>query len=337
MSYPTTHSTKTALALFACLGCAASKPEALAPGAKNSTATAACDPDADRRAILAMAGSYDVEFDFTETEVLTPGYEKHPPHKSYATELVIPIESGPERVSLQHLLQLGDGPSATVIKHWRQDWVFEDHELFEFRGHERWKRRELPAEVSRCAWTQAVYGVDDAPRYDGVGRWVHGAEGSVWESNETWRPLPRREYTTRNDYDVLVAVNRHRITKDGWQHEQDNSKLVLEPRHLLVREHGVNRYTRTSPKDTAEAAAYWRDTAPFWAEVRRAWQLTLAQNPSLTLQSEAAGKLLHETLFARAERKLPIDRATQQLIRDTLAEYVVPPAADAASTPAPRP
>lgn len=320
-----------AVASSSSLGCSSAPPQPATPSLNRA---GACDPEEDRRAILAMAGSYDVEFDFAETEVLTPGYEKHLPHKSYATELVIPIENTPQRVSLQHLLQLGDGPRATIIKHWRQDWVFEDRQLIEFRGREIWQRRELPAEATRCTWSQAVYGVDDAPRYDGFGRWVHDAEGSVWESNETWRPLPRREYTTRKDYDVLIAVNRHRITNDGWEHEQENSKLVLEPRHTLVREHGLNRYTHASPKDTAEAAAYWQATAPFWAEVRRAWDQVFAQNVVLNLQSEASGKRLHETLFERAERRQPVDEATRQLIHDTLQQYVVRPSSERAPTAA---
>lgn len=316
------------------LGCAASATPATTAAAKAPPA-GACDRDEDQRAILAMAGSYDVEFDFAETEALTPGYEKHPPHKSYATELVVPIENTPGRVSLQHLLQLGDGPSATIIKHWRQDWVFEDREVLEYRGKDVWQKRTLATEAAACTWTQAVYGVDDAPRYDGFGKWVHDARGATWTSNETWRPLPRREYTTRSDYDVLVAVNRHRVTKAGWEHEQDNEKLVLEPRHALVREHGLNSYSHAKPADTQEAAKYWQATAPFWQEVRREWERVFARVPTLNLQSEADGKRLHEALFARALLKQPVDDTTRTFIHDTLEKYVVQSSA-AATTAANR-
>lgn len=316
--------------LLTTLGCA-SQPVA-APA--SSPAGASCDMHKDQQAILAMAGSYDVEFDFAETQALTAGYKLHPGHKSYATELVIPIENTPGRVSLQHILQLGDSANATIVKHWRQDWVFEDPELFEFKGREVFEKRSLPPAAVKCTWTQAVFGVDDAPRYDGFGRWTHDASASVWESSETWRPLPRREYTTRSDYDVLVAINKHRITKDGWEHEQDNSKLVLEPRHLLAREHGLNRYTHGKPADTQAAADYWRATAPFWQEVRKEWAQVFARVPRLNLQSEAAGKRLHEALFARADAKLPVDAATTQFIRDTLEKYVVQASATANSTAA---
>ena len=321
--------------VIACLflttfGCASQQTGSATPAGRPSSA-GRCDMQKDQRAILAMAGSYDVEFDFAETEVLAPGYQKHPAHKSYATELVIPIENTPGRVSLQHILQLGESSNAAIIKHWRQDWVFEDPEIFEFRGRETWEKRTFTPAAVQCTWSQAVFGVEDAPRYDGFGRWAHDAGGSVWESGETWRPLPRREYTTRNDYDVLVAINKHRITKDGWEHEQDNTKLVLEPRHALVREHGLNRYSHAKPADTRAAAAYWQATAPFWQEVRKEWADVFARVPRLNVQSESAGKRLHEALFARAEAKLPIDATTTAFIRETLEKYVV--GASAAATP----
>jgi hypothetical protein len=319
--------------IVACVGCCllfsgcARGPSAVsvATPQASSAATDGCDPDRDQRAILAMAASYDVEFDFEETEALTPGYHKHPGHKSYATELVTVVESTPGHVSLQHILQLGDGPKAGIVKHWRQDWAFEDRELLEFRGHDVWERRQLSEGEARCAWTQAVYSVDDAPRYDGFGRWRHDASGSVWTSNETWRPLPRREYTTRSDYDVLVAVNRHRITRDGWDHEQDNRKLVLEPQHFLARERGTNRYTRAKASDTEAAAAYWQATSAFWKDVRAEWQRIFAQAPRLSLRSEATGARLHEVLFARAEARQPMDAATSAMIRETLEKYLTEP------------
>ncbi|HYQ18868.1 MAG TPA: DUF6607 family protein, partial [Polyangiaceae bacterium] len=259
-------------------GCAAHGSAAVAQSPTAASApSSSCDMQRDQKAIASMVGSYDVVFDFEETEALTPGYQKHESHQSYATELVLLVDDAPGRVSLQHILQIGDGPHANIVKHWRQDWTFEDRELLEFRGKDEWQRRTLPADAVRCTWTQAVFGVDDAPRYDGYGRWTHDAKGSVWESNETWRPLPRREYTTRNDYDVLVAVNKHRITANGWEHEQENSKLVLEPRHFLVREHGKNSYTHTEPADTQVAAAYWQATSPFWKEVRAEWARIFAR------------------------------------------------------------
>jgi len=277
-----------------------------------------------------MAGSYDVDFSFEETAALTPGYEKHGAHRSVATELVTLLEHTPGRVSLQHVLVVGSG----VVKHWRQDWSFEDRELLEFRGRGVWTRRLIAPEAAHCAWTQAVFGVDDSPRYEGYGRWTHDARGSVWESNETWRPLPRREYTTRNDYDVLVGVNRHRITTAGWEHEQDNVKLVLEPRHLLAREHGLNSYTRTKAAETRPASVYWQSTAPFWKQVRAEWARVLAPRDRLSLQVEMADNPIHEPLFERATAKSAADDASvTAFIHEAVAKYVLEasPATEAAA------
>jgi hypothetical protein len=70
--------------------------------------------------------------------------------------------------------------------------------------------------------------VDDSPRYAARGRWQHAAGVSTWISDETWRPLPRREFSVRKDYDVLVGTNRHTITPTGWVQEENNVKLALD-------------------------------------------------------------------------------------------------------------
>ena len=46
--------------------------------------------------------------------------------------------------------------------------------------------------------------------------------------SEADAPLPRREYTKRNDYNVLKRINRHEIKDFGWVHEQDNLKILRE-------------------------------------------------------------------------------------------------------------
>lgn len=314
--------------------CASSREGAPAPHPASTAAPGGCDPQRDVAAIRAMAGSYDVDFTFEETEILTSGYQKRHLHRSAATELVTLIEDTLSSVSLQHVLVVGGG----VVKHWRQDWTFQDRELLEFRGRGVWERRTLSPEAVHCAWTQAVFGVDDSPRYEGYGRWTHDARGSVWESGETWRPLPRREYTTRSDYDVLVGVNRHRITAAGWEHEQDNVKLVLEPRHLLVREHGLNGYTRTNAAETQPAAVYWQSTAPFWKEVRAEWARVLAAHDRLSLEVETADKPIHEPLFARANAKGPADGVSASaFIHDAVAKYVLAPSPATAAVEAAAP
>jgi hypothetical protein len=159
-----------------------------------------------------------------------------------------------------------------VVRHWRQEWRYEPQSLLAYEGANTWARRALGAEESRGAWVQSVLQVDDSPRYAARGRWQHGGGVSTWISDETWRPLPRREFSVRKDYDVLVGTNRHTITLQGWVQEENNLKLVLEDRRTIAREYGVARYERIRDYDFGAGEKYYSRTEPFWSEVRAAWR-----------------------------------------------------------------
>src|SRR2546429_1877602 len=100
-----------------------------------------------------------------------------------------------------------------VTKHWRQDWQYEPRQIIEYQGWNRWQRRTLARKQTANEWSQTVYQVDESPRYASLGRWEHSASFSSWISGETWRPLPRREWSVRQDYQVLLGTNRHTIDR----------------------------------------------------------------------------------------------------------------------------
>ncbi|MEM7807696.1 MAG: DUF6607 family protein, partial [Planctomycetota bacterium] len=170
---------------------AAFTPLALAEA--DSHADAKTKLEKDRQAILAMAGEYKVSFQFMETVPLVAGYEFFPPKTSGATEFVEVISDEGNVIDMQHVLVMGKGDKSMVVKHWRQAWVYEDSHLTTFKGNNTWETRALSAEETAGKWTQFVYQVDDSPRYEGIGEWTHEGGVSAWESEETWRPLPRRE------------------------------------------------------------------------------------------------------------------------------------------------
>ena len=151
------------------------------------------------------------------------------------TEYVYVIEDDEDFISLQHILvmfmsnekQEIQGPF--VIKHWRQDWKFENSRLIEYMGQDTWGARQFKKSEVEGTWTQAVFQVDDSPRYESFGRWEHEGGVSTWVSMKTWRPLPRREFSVRDDYDALVGTNRHTITPNGWVHEERNFKAKGNP------------------------------------------------------------------------------------------------------------
>ncbi|MCB9588069.1 MAG: hypothetical protein H6718_21865 [Polyangiaceae bacterium] len=292
--------------------------------------------DRDQAAILAMAGTFKVHFSFKETTTLRPGYKAKDEYTSDALELVEVVENEPGKVVLQHILITGDDGSAMIIKHWRQDWRYEDTHVLSFRGKSTWENQDMPTDHAKGTWTQAVFQVDDSPRYESHGRWVHRGKTAFWESEETWRPLPRREYTKRSDYHVIVGRNRHELTPNGWVHFQDNYKLDLDDQSgnpILVREVGENTYTRTSEANFAKGRAFWQKNQGFFADVRHAWDDILSSQKVIHLDTSPDGQPLFMTLSKLAnEGEAPYSPGSQlPQIKQLLEKSVVdaPPAATA--------
>ena len=244
--------------------------------------------DQDRKAILAMSGDFDVTFDFRETVALTPGYELKKPKVSGADEIVRVVEDRGDFISLQQILVMKMGDDTIVTKHWRQDWQYEPASVLVFIGGNAWETRNVPSSQRAGKWSQTVYQVEDSPRYGAVGAWTHTNGVSQWTPPAEMRPLPRRDMTTRKDYDAVLAVNRHTITPFGWVQEEENSKLVLRgEHHVLAREIGINTYKRTTPLPK-DGDAYWTATKDFWSQVRDDWARLERSSPEfgLTVQGE---------------------------------------------------
>jgi len=276
---------------------------ALAPLAGQAAAQDAsgADPQRDRQSILAMQGEYLVDFAFDETVLLQPGYERHAAMRSGGDETVIVVEDSPTRIVLQHILV--DPKSGHVTKHWRQDWLYEAPQRFEFTADQTWTRRQIAAEVTRHAWTQCVYEVSDAPRYCGTGRWDYREGNATWTSDLSWRPLPRREYTQRSDYNAMSVINRHTLTPGGWTHEQFNTKVLRKPdgtQVALAREFGFNDYQKTTDTDFKPAYTYWQATQGYWAKVRARWDRFLSQDTGVHLKTKIDGMAMIIPLFTQA-------------------------------------
>ncbi|MFC4727678.1 DUF6607 family protein [Coralloluteibacterium thermophilus] len=317
------------LALAAVTGCAAAPEPRPAPPAPAGDARPAADPARDRAAILAMQGEYEVDFDFAETVLLAEGYERRPAMRSGGNEVVIVVEDSPTRIVLQHIL-VSDG--GHVTKHWRQDWEYEARARLEFSSDQTWTLRPLAPDATRGAWTQCVYEVSDAPRYCGTGRWNHRYGVATWTSDRSWRPLPRREYTKRDDYNALNVENRHTIVPGGWTHEQDNTKVVRAADgatvRTLAREFGFNDYRRTREVDFGPTYAYWQATSAFWERVRDEWQRRAARHGGLRLAMEVDGMALIVPLFEEAERIQAGGALDEARIVSLFDDHVVAPDAE---------
>lgn len=296
------------------------------------------DKERDRRAILAMAGGYRVSFDFIETIGFTEGYEPSRPYQSWGTEYVYVVADEPDFISLQHILVMvieqddGSLSDPMVIKHWRQDWTWEDRDLQQYAGFNTWDKETLTRKASKGTWSQAVFQVDDSPRYETYGSWTHEPGYSHWQSERTWRPLPRREFSVRDDYHALVGAMRISITPTGWVMEEDALKTVLnddgtarEQGPYLAREAGISRYQRIVDYDFSAGDEYWQRTGPFWAQVRGFWRDLYDESEGFGLHKSVDGKPLFAALFGLAEAHSGPDvdpEAIRADLDETLAPYL---------------
>lgn len=245
----------------------------------------------DRKAILDMCGCYEVTFKYTETFAPEIDYEKKLDYTAKALELALPIVDEDNKISLQHLLVLSD---TMVIKHWRQDWLFENQEVFHYDKDNNWTFGKLPADAVKGQWTQKVYQVDDSPRYSGSSTWVHYDGKHYWE-NKSDSPLPRREYSKRSDYNIMVRGNRQEITPYGWVHEQDNDKVIRKEGSedvLLAEEKGFNVYTKVADEKCQVAKDWWEAHKEFWAKARASWDEIYEREGNLTLLKQVDGQPL---------------------------------------------
>ena len=289
----------------------------------------------DRRAILAMAGDYRTSFDFIETVGFTEGYQPRAPYQSWGTERVYVVANEPDFISLQHIIVMhfldSDGfeSDAMVVKHWRQDWRYQDLEVHAYQGRGAFVRRALDQPSREGAWTQTVYQVDDSPRYEALGRWTHAPGVSYWQSDDRRRPLPRREFSVRDDYQALYGSHRITITPAGWTQEEDALKLVLDEHNrpsssqpYLAREAGLSRYDRVLDYDFSAGDQYWQDTGAFWSRVRHYWDALYKAESEFSFVKSAEGMPMFMALFDMAGEDFESEADMDRAIAALLASYV---------------
>jgi hypothetical protein len=252
-------------------------------------------------AIKKMCGCHEVTYNFAETF----NYSKDSLYKpsenkiSKGLEWAGLITDEDDKVSIQHILQVGNPAEPMIVKHWRQDWLFENRIFYMYNTDNRWTYKKKRIKEVKGQWTQKVYQVDDSPRYEGSGSWVHVDGKSYWE-NTTPAPLPRREYTKRSDYNLTMRGNRQEITDYGWLHDQDNEKIIRitgKEDVVLAKEKGFNTYLKVDDSRCEVALKWWKDYANKWATVRSKWDEVYKRNKDLRLETKVNNKVLYKYLF----------------------------------------
>lgn len=87
------------------------------------------------------------------------------------TEFVYAVTDEPDFISLQHIMVLrfdsneGISTEPIVIKHWRQDFRYEQRRMPTFHGNLTWRLAKQSRSESRGRWVQSVYQMHGSPRY----------------------------------------------------------------------------------------------------------------------------------------------------------------------------
>lgn len=280
----------------------------------------------DRKIIDNLCGCFEVSFKYAETFAPSADYKFHEREEIGGTaELALPIEVSDKKVVIQHLLIVGLN---TVVKHWREEWTYENPVIWKYTGDRTWVKETLPAEKVKGKWTQTVWEVADEPRYQGLSQFVEMDGKIIWQST-TDAPLPRREYTVRNDYNILQRTNRLNITGNGYLHEQDNRKIIRKngTDQLLVEEKGHNNYKKIEEKECEAARKYWEENKEYWGKVRKVWEDYVSTHDIITLKEKIDNKLLHEYLLALAKdyaAKKVTAAEIDAKIKSEIARFIVP-------------
>ena len=256
----------------------------------------------DINAIKSMCGCFEVSFNFSETfnyvndSLYVPSGNKIESGLEWA-QLVIDEK---DQISIQHLLQVGNPSNPYIVKHWRQDWTYENQNLYNYEGDNKWFYLNKRKKDIKGQWTQKVYQVDDSPRYEGSGTWVFVDNKKYWE-NTTNAPLPRRENTIRSDYNVMIRANRLEITDNGWIHDQDNLKVIHHSNKndiIIAKEKGYNFYKKVDNSRCKGASDWWKINQNKWSIVRTKWNKIYSLNQDLHLKEKVDNMALYKHLFS---------------------------------------
>lgn len=275
----------------------------------------------DIESIKSMCGCFKIDFNFSETFVFSKdeNYQKSKTYKSGGLEWGQLIVDDKNKISIQHLLIVGSKQFPTIVKHWRQDWIYQNTNLYVYDKNDKWSFKSLEKNDVKGQWTQKVFQVDDSPRYEGSASWVHVDGKSYWE-NTTPAPLPRREFSKRSDYNVTLRGNRHEIIDDGWIHDQDNKKIQKDDagnESVLAHEKGFSTYTKVPDAECKAAVDWWMKNSNKWKMVRDKWDLIYSNNKDLALKSVVDDKKLYSYLFSpKMDSKNEIDSTIEMFLMD---------------------
>src|SRR6185436_11932203 len=116
----------------------------------------------DIESIKSLCGCFEVTFKYAETFGADKEYKLKDKYTATGLEWAGLVEDSDKKFVIQHILVVDD---SMIVKHWREDWTYQNTDVLRFKQNMQWKKVHLQAEQVTGQWTQSVWEVDDAPRY----------------------------------------------------------------------------------------------------------------------------------------------------------------------------
>ena len=94
----------------------------------------------DKDAIKKMCGCFEVTFNFAETFKYSKN-DEYSPSKNYSTsglEWAQLVKDSKNNIIIQHILLVGNPAKPYVMKHWRQDWLYENKDFYIYDSNNKW-------------------------------------------------------------------------------------------------------------------------------------------------------------------------------------------------------
>jgi hypothetical protein len=270
-----------AVVLVGLFGCATAAQETKA-GAGGPSADQAAGFVAGREALSRMGGCFIVDYNFSETRPLAPGYVRD--ERVYdvnetktVMEWVYAIESG-NTVRLQHVLfaldEQGRFNEGSLLRHQAEDWQYEPASYFEYQGGLSWTKVKVDASQGR--WVRKITALDDGLRYQCVGAWERKGKRLEWECGDNYAPIPGRETRDmgRKDYQGLLRSTQLVVFPEHWVERQKNVKTVEEgtERKPLTEEVGRNWFLRVPDEQCAAIRSYAAEHQAWWNLLQETWE-----------------------------------------------------------------
>jgi hypothetical protein len=305
-----------------------------------STNALASQLELGRAALKSMTGCYLVDYSYTETESLKPGYVRDSRvydvnRDKSVKEWIFAEELSQTRVRLQHILFATDLDGTLMggseLKHQVEDWEFDAPFLYDFTGPSSWQVKDLGD--SHGLWTRRITNLDDGLRYQCAAAWSLETAYPEW-SCSNYAPIPGRETRDmgRRDYNTLARGTRLVAYQQSWLERQDNVKTIHDPatgaRTPLARELGKNWYVRLPDAECAPAKAFSAPRLAFWQVLREAWDEVLVgdrpfieravagQQPRFAMMME-----IEEQFRVQALDEPAVRRAAKDAILKLIADY----------------